>query len=225
MQNRLSAIGSRALAQKTIRGLYAITPDEQDTDSLLGRARLALQGGARVLQYRNKLASSDLRLEQASALQRLAREFSVPLIINDDAVLVLEVDAAGVHLGRADGSVAVARKLLGADRMIGGSCYNRISLALEAKEEGADYVAFGAFFESRIKPDAPVATIELLHEARGKLGLPVVAIGGITADNGKQLVSAGADALAVISALFSAEDVLLAARRFADMNLDRKEAT
>lgn len=213
------------MPREAISGLYAITPDEQDTGSLLRRARLALQGGARVLQYRNKLASSGLRLEQAIALQALAGEFAVPLIINDDMALALEVGAAGVHLGESDGSVPAARRLLGPDKIIGVSCYNRLPLASYAEAEGADYVAFGAFFASGIKPAAPVATIALLHEARRKLDLPIVAIGGITVENGAQLFRAGADALAVISALFAADDVLLAARQFADMNLNRKDAT
>ncbi len=214
-----------SMSREAIRGLYAITPDEQDTDNLLKRVRLALQGGAHVLQYRNKSASSILKLEQAVELRRLTREFSVPLIINDDMALAAQVGADGVHLGETDGSLHAARKLLGADKMIGVSCYNRLSLARDAEVRGADYVAFGAFFASGIKPAAPVATIALLHEARRELRLPIVAIGGITVDNGAQLFDAGADALAVISALFAADNVLLAARQFSDMNLDKKDAT
>lgn len=221
----MSPTESRSIAQQVIRGLYAITPDEQDTVRLLSRVRLALQGGARVLQYRNKQASRKLKLEQAMALRELARQFAVPLIINDDAVLAIEVDAEGVHLGKADASVAAARKLLGADKIIGVSCYNQLSLAHDAEEQGADYVAFGAFFASTVKPSASQASIALLDEARRAIRLPIVAIGGITAENGRQLLDAGADALAVISALFAAEDVLRAARQFANLNLDRKDAT
>lgn len=221
----MSGIGSCSIAQQVIRGLYAITPDEPDTVRLLSRVRLALEGGAQVLQYRNKQAAIDLKLEQAMALRELARQFAVPLIINDDAGLAIEVDAEGVHLGKADASVAAARKLLGADKIIGVSCYNQLSLAHEAEKQGADYVAFGAFFASTIKPSASHATIALLDEARRAIRLPIVAIGGITAENGRQLLSAGADALAVISALFAAEDVLWAARQFANLNLDRKDAT
>ena len=221
----MSATGSCSIAQQAIRGLYAITPDDQDTVLLLNRARLALQGGARVLQYRNKQADRRLKLEQAMALRELARQFAVPFIINDDAVLAMDVDAEGVHLGKADDSVAAVRKLLGADKIIGVSCYNRLSLAHDAEEQGADYVAFGAFFASTVKPSAPVATLALLDEARCAIRLPIVAIGGITADNGRQLLDAGADALAVISALFAAEDVLWAARQFANLNLDKKDAT
>ena len=177
------------------------------------------------MQYRNKQADRRLKLEQAMALRELARQFAVPFIINDDAVLAMDVDAEGVHLGKADDSVAAVRKLLGADKIIGVSCYNRLSLAHDAEEQGADYVAFGAFFASTVKPSAPVATLALLDEARCAIRLPIVAIGGITADNGRQLLDAGADALAVISALFAAEDVLWAARQFANLNLDKKDAT
>ncbi|MFA6920959.1 MAG: thiamine phosphate synthase [Gallionella sp.] len=204
--------------QQVISGLYAITPEQSDTAELLRQARLALQGGARVLQYRNKQGSAAQRLEQASALRGLTREFTVPLIINDDAALAKQVDADGVHLGGEDGSVAVARAMLGSKKMIGVSCYNQLSLAHQAVREGADYVAFGAFFASKIKPSAPVVTTDLLRQARREISLPLVAIGGISVQNGETLLSAGADALAVISALFSADDVLLAARQFTNLN-------
>lgn len=201
-----------------IGGLYAITPDERDTAELLRKVRLALQGGARVLQYRNKCADAALRLEQALALRALTREFSVPLIVNDDAPLARQIDADGVHLGGADGSVMAARKVLGSGKLIGASCYNRLSLAHEAVSQGADYVAFGSFFASAVKPDAVVATPDLLQQARRELAVPLVAIGGITVHNGGQLVAAGAHALAVISALFGALDIQEAARQFSNLN-------
>ncbi|HEY0665461.1 MAG TPA: thiamine phosphate synthase [Gallionella sp.] len=197
-----------------ISGLYAITPDEAQTGSLLSMARLALLGGARVLQYRNKAAGPALRLEQARALRELTREFSVALLINDDAGLAQQVNADGVHLGSEDGSVAGARTLLGDGKLIGVSCYNRLSLAHEAVRQGADYVAFGSFFSSTVKPDAVPASLDLLRQARRELSIPLVAIGGITAVNAPQLLFAGADALAVISAVFAAADVRDAARQF-----------
>ena len=197
-----------------IRGLYTITPDEPDTAELLRKVRLALLGGARVVQYRNKVADMALRLEQAKALCELTREFAVPLIINDDVALAQQVDAGGVHLGGADGCVADARALLGGGKLIGVSCYNRLPLAHEAVQQGADYVAFGSFFASSVKPQAVVAMPDLLRQARRELNVPIVAIGGITARNGAQLLAAGADALAVISAVFDAPDVEGAAREF-----------
>lgn len=200
-----------------ISGLYAITPEEHDTAKLLRKVKLALQGGARVVQYRNKLADEPTRLEQATTLLQLTREFAVPLIINDDAELASQVGADGVHLGGDDGSVAAARALLGTEKIIGVSCYNRLDLAHEAVKQGADYVAFGALFASTVKPDAPVATLALLQQARLEIPLPKVAIGGITLANGTSVLQAGADALAVISALFDADDICLAARRFSNL--------
>lgn len=197
-----------------IRGLYAITPDCLDTSDLLRRARLALAGGAGVLQYRNKAADSALKLEQAAALCNLAHEFAVPFIVNDDAHLAAQVDADGVHLGAMDGSLDAARAVLGKHRMIGISCYNRLPLAQKAVEAGADYVAFGAFFPSGTKPAAVTANAELLRQARAGLTVPLVAIGGINTQNGASLVCAGADALAVISALFDAVDITTAAQEF-----------
>lgn len=198
----------------SVSGLYAITPDEADTAELLRKVRLALLGGAGLLQYRNKAAAAALRLEQAGALRGLTREFAVPLIVNDDAALARQVDADGVHLGGADSGVAEARTLLGGGKLIGVSCYNRLPLAHEAARQGADYVAFGSFFASTVKPQAVAATPDLLRQARRELNVPIVAIGGITARNGAQLLAAGADALAVISAVFDAPDVEGAAREF-----------
>lgn len=200
-----------------ISGLYAVTPDEADTAELLRKVRLALLGGARVLQYRNKCADDILRLEQAAALRKLTNEFSVTFIINDDVSLALQVDAAGVHLGSKDGSVAAARSLLGDNKIIGVSCYNRAPLALEAERQGADYVAFGAFFPSGIKPGAVKAEVQLLQTTRPELILPIVAIGGITTENGRVLVEAGADALAVISALWNAPDIEAVAQEFSKL--------
>jgi len=197
-----------------IKGLYAITPDETDTAELLRKVRLALLGGAGILQYRNKTATAALRLKQAEALRELTREFAVPLIVNDDTALAQQVDADGVHLGGADGSAADARAVLGSGKLIGVSCYNRLALAQEAVRQGADYVAFGSFFVSTVKPEAVAATPDLLRQARCELNVPIVAIGGITAQNGAQLLAAGADALAVISAVFSVPDIEQAAREF-----------
>jgi len=200
-----------------ISGLYAITPDELDTLELLHKARLVLLGGARVLQYRNKAANGAMRLIQARALRELTHEFNVPLIINDDVMLAQEIAADGVHLGSSDGSLADARAVLGSGKLIGMSCYNRLTLAYEAVSLGADYLAFGSFFASTVKPDAVVATLGLLRQARREIAVPLVAIGGITPNNGAQLLEAGADALAVISAVFSAKDIQGAARQFANL--------
>jgi thiamine-phosphate pyrophosphorylase len=208
-----------------INGLYAITPDERDTADLLRKVRLVLSGGASVLQYRNKTAGAALRLEQAGALRDLTREFSVPLVINDDVMLARRVDADGVHLGGEDGSVAAARSVLGQAKLIGVSCYNRAALAHEAVRQGADYVAFGSFFASAVKPDAVAASPDLLRQARREIAVPLVAIGGITIDNGAQLLEAGANALAVISAVFGAADIRDAAQQFSNLTYPETSST
>jgi len=197
-----------------IRGLYAITPDELDTTELLRKTELVLQGGARVIQYRNKIADEVLRVIQAQALRLLTKHFDATLIINDDAQLAVEVDADGVHLGATDGEVLQARELLGNSKIIGISCYNDLLLARNAVNVGADYVAFGAFFCSTVKPDAIRAELSLLRQARSELNVPLVAIGGITTDNAASVVEAGANALAVITAVFDAVDVQASAAKF-----------
>ncbi len=197
-----------------VKGLYAITPDIADTAELLARAEAALAGGARLLQYRNKTAGAALRLAQARALLVLCREYRVPLIINDHLELALALDAHGLHLGGEDGPVAEARERLGPGKILGVSCYGRIETALAAAAAGATYVAFGGFFPSKVKPGIARTPAELLREAKRGLKLPVVAIGGITLDNAPTLLAAGADSVAVISALFEAPDVKLAAQRF-----------
>lgn len=199
-----------------IKGLYAITPDVIDTSALLAQVEAALRGGAALLQYRNKLAGPDLREAQARALQALCRQHAVPLIINDHVSLALEIDADGVHLGGADGEIAEARRVLGA-RIIGASCYDRLDLAMQAKAQGADYVAFGACFNSGTKPLAVRAPLILFGQAREQAGLPAVAIGGITAENASLAIDAGADAIAVIGALWSAPDIAQSARHFSQL--------
>jgi thiamine-phosphate pyrophosphorylase len=190
-----------------LKGLYAVTPDLADTADLLRRARLALEGGARLLQYRNKTAEAALCRGQAAALLRLSRDFGARLVVNDDLALALEIGADGAHLGREDGDLAAARAVLGPGKILGVSCYNEMERAREAKRIGADYAAFGSFFASATKPGAVRAPFELLAQAKRELGLPLAAIGGITLDHAPQLVGAGADLLAVISDLFEAADI------------------
>jgi thiamine-phosphate pyrophosphorylase len=202
------------LVQRRFAGLYAVTPDLDDTALLLAKTRAALTGGARLLQYRNKTATEILRREQAAALCRLCREHGATLIINDHILLASEVDADGVHVGADDATVAEARIQLGRDKIIGASCYNDLRHAEVAAVQGADYVAFGSFFASPVKPGAARAPLTILRTARLQFELPVVAIGGISLANADQLIHAGADAVAVISALFAAPDVEAEARKF-----------
>lgn len=197
-----------------ISGLYAITPDLADTQRLIQQVRLALEGGTRCVQYRNKILDRSIRLQQAAALLRLCREFNVPLIINDSLDMTLEVEADGVHLGVQDCRVSHAKNKLGADKIIGASCYDNLQRATNAEAEGADYVAFGSFFASAVKPFAVQAPLKLLHEAKARLSVPVVAVGGIDLQNASMVIGAGADAVAVISALFNAQDIRETAKEF-----------
>jgi thiamine-phosphate pyrophosphorylase len=196
------------------RGLYALTPDEQDTDRLVKMVRAAIEGGASAVQYRNKLADHRMREIQAHSLLQLCRHADVPLIVNDDVELAVRVGADGVHVGRSDSSVAEARARLGPDRILGASCYDRIDLALAARAAGASYVAFGSVFASSVKPGAVRAPLELFREARRRVGLRLCAIGGITAENARGVIEAGADAVAVITDLFGAPDIAARAREY-----------
>lgn len=199
-----------------IAGLYAITPDTQDTPGLLARVEQALAGGARLLQYRNKTASATLRLAQGQALLALCGRYRVPLIINDHLDLAIELNADGLHVGAEDGTVAEARERLGTGKLLGASCYRSLESAVEAQRAGADYVAFGGFYPSTIKTGMTTRTpLSLLQEAKRQLSVPVVAIGGITVDNAPPLIAAGADSVSVITALFSAPDVRATAQAFA----------
>ena len=188
-----------------------LLPDER----LLAAVEQAIVGGARWVQYRDKSEDGGRRLAQAHGLNQLCRRHQIPLIVNDDVELAAQVGAAGVHIGRDDPAFATARARLGETALIGISCYDRLTLALDAERAGADYVAFGAFFPSPTKPDEIRAPLGLLREAKVSLKVPVVAIGGITLDNAPALLEAGADALAVISAVFAQPDIQDAARRFA----------
>ncbi|WP_303906570.1 thiamine phosphate synthase [Thiohalomonas denitrificans] len=202
----------------TLRGLYAITDESLIPDErLVPATALAIDGGARVVQYRSKHPDPARRLWEAQDLVTLCRPLGIPLIVNDDVEIALQARAAGVHLGKNDSDIAAAREVLGPEAIIGVSCYDRLELALEAESAGADYVAFGSFFPSSVKPDAVRASPDLLRNAKARLTVPVVAIGGITADNGGTLVAAGADMLAVVSAVFGAEDIRAVARKISDL--------
>ncbi len=190
---------------RRLRGLYAITPPD------LSRVEAALASGALcALQYRAKDADAPRRLREARHLAQLCRAHGVSLIVNDDVELALAVDAAGVHLGRDDGDLAAARARL-PGRLLGASCYDRPELARRAVAAGADYVAFGSVFDSPTKPAAVRAPLALFAL---DLGVPKVAIGGITLDNAPRVLAAGADCLAVITDLFDAADVAARAREY-----------
>ena len=194
------------------RGLYLITPDEPDGARLLARTRPLLPF-ASCLQLRNKTMDPCALREAAAGLRDACDDAGVVFIINDDARLAHDLDAGGVHLGEHDEAIGEARALLGEDAIIGASCYDDLQRAHAAVAAGADYIAFGAFFPSPTKPRARRAGLDLLRDSAG-LGVPRVAIGGITPDNAGLLIAAGADLVAVISGVFDAPDPVAAARAY-----------
>lgn len=195
------------------RGVYLITPDEPDTARLLARTAPLLAAGATWLQYRNKSASDALRREQATALQALCAAHGVPLIVNDDPELAQAIGAAGVHLGGTDGDIGAARSLLGPDAIIGASCYDQLANAERAVAAGASYVAFGAFFPTTTKVTSSRAHPDLLRQSAA-LGVPRVAIGGLSPDNVGPVIDAGADLLAVVSGIYAAQDPVATQRAY-----------
>ncbi len=197
-----------------MRGLYVITDHAMlASETLLDKVDAAITGGASLVQYRDKISLPEVREQNAMALKALCHDRGILLIINDDVLLAQRTNADGVHLGYNDTSLSDARSRLGAAKIIGVSCYSSIHNARRAKHDGASYVAFGRFFPSRTKPEAKPAKPKILKKARKNLEIPIVAIGGITAENGASLVEAGADMLAVVDGVFGQKDVLDAARR------------
>jgi thiamine-phosphate pyrophosphorylase len=204
-----------------LRGLYAITP-QLAPDLLLARVEAALKGGVSLLQYRDKSAREREKVALARALAALCRRYGALFIVNDDVRLAQDVDADGVHLGSDDGDLIAARRVLGAGKLIGASCYASLDRARRAQQSGADYVAFGALYRSPTKPLAPPAPLALLGACRAELGLPVCAIGGITLANAPATLAAGADLLAVVSDLFDAPDVGARAQAFQQLFLKER---
>ena len=194
------------------RGLYLVTRETADTERLVATVHAALDGGAVRVQYRDKSTDRASRYAQALALKHLCEAYDADFVINDDVELAQSL-AAGVHVGRDDRGVADARRMLGAESTVGASCYDSLDRAEAAVAAGASYLAFGSFFASPTKPDAPRAALDVLKAAR-RFARPTVAIGGITLDNARPLVEAGVDQLAVITAVFDAPDPRAAARAF-----------
>jgi len=198
-------------------GLYAITDCENlTTDELLNKSEDILNAGVSLFQYRNKEDDHNKKRELAQKLQSLCHKYKTLFIVNEDLELAKEITADGVHLGQHDGDINIAREILG-QKIIGISCYNNFNLAIVAEQAGADYVAFGSFYPSITKPDAANAIIELILESKSRLSIPVVAIGGITPENGEALVTAKVDFLAVISGLYSVADTNNATKAYLEL--------
>jgi len=201
-------LNSRVHASQSIRGVYAITDPDLISDSeLIDKVQAAIKGGISVLQYRNKKADILLQRSQAQALNELCHQHQVTFIINDNIELAQQVNAKGVHIGKDDGSIEKARETLGKESIIGVSCYNDIERAIRAQNAGADYVAFGRFFPSKTKPKAIQANLNLIKQAKEKLNIPIVAIGGINEVNIEQLSDCSVDAVAIIHDIFSHKNI------------------
>ncbi len=213
------------MQRERLKGLYAITDSGlTGTTNLTQQVELALAGGARIIQYRDKGSDPDQRSTQSGALLQLCRKYTALLIINDDVELTVEVGADGVHLGKNDPNISSARASLGSDAIIGVSCYNRLDLAITAQKQGADYVAFGRFFPSATKPQAVQADTRLLQQASALLHIPIIAIGGITPENGRPLIAAGADMLAAIHGVFGQRDISAACKQFNQLFVSNKDS-
>ncbi|HHS99495.1 MAG TPA: thiamine phosphate synthase [Thiomicrospira sp.] len=201
-----------------ISGLYAITDSNLLTpENTLDKVRLALQGGARVVQFRDKVSPQNIKLEIAQELQQLCQTYQACFIVNDDIQLAQQVNADGVHIGKDDDDIHKARQRLGSNKIIGVSCYNDLQRAKQMQQLGADYVAFGRFFPSKTKPNAHQADIDTLLKAKLELTIPIVAIGGITQENAQFLINAGADSIAVIHGVFANSDVKSASQQLSQL--------
>jgi len=197
-----------------LRGLYLVTPNWDDTARLVDATRAALDGGAALVQYRNKDAAPALRREQGAALLALCRRYGRPLVINDHLELCLTLGADGVHVGGTDASVAKVRAALGPDKIVGASCYGDLALARAAQRDGASYAAFGGFYPSLVKKYCFTTAPDIISEALRDITVPLVVIGGMTPENAAPLVTRGAAMVAAITAVYAEADPAAAARRF-----------
>lgn len=197
-----------------MRGLYAVTPDWDDTDQLINTTELILKGGATLVQYRHKTASDLQRETQARELLKLCHEYHVPLVINDDVALCQRIDADGIHVGGQDMPLDEVRKAVGPHKIVGASCYGSIDLAIQASHQGASYVALGGFYPSVVKKYEVNTPVDLICRVKQTIPQPIVVIGGMTAINSQPLIEQGADMVAAISSIYKQPNPLEAAAQF-----------
>ncbi len=206
--------------KNSLKGLYIVTDRQLSLDYGVPTEKSvakAIEGGAKIVQYRNKQSALTIRRHEAAVLAVLCKEMGTTFLINDDIDLALEVDADGVHLGQSDTPLSNARRLLGDNKIIGITCHNDLDLAIQAERQGADYVAFGRFYPSISKPTAPPASIDVLKSAAEQLNIPICAIGGINQDNAEILIKQGADMLAVTYSVLGAKKVSQAAQQISKL--------
>jgi len=200
-----------------LKGLYVITDPLLCGEELIEKVELAIAGGAQIIQYRNKTANKQQQLSEAQALQTLCKKYQRLFIINDDIRLAITVNADGVHLGQSDDNIIDARKKLGMNKIIGITCHSDLEIAKTAQTQGANYVAFGRFYPSKTKPNAPSANIDILQQAKMQLEIPIVAIGGITIENAHNLICAGTDMIAVIHSVFAQNNIKEVTQNFSKL--------
>lgn len=201
-----------------MKGLYIVTPDWDDTAKLVDVTEKAIKGGTKIVQYRHKTATPELRREQAKALQAVCKRYKVPFIINDHVDLAMELDADGIHVGESDEAVAAVRSRVGPKKIVGASCYGDMDLVRKAHKAGASYIAFGGFYPSRIKKYPVTTELDIVKQMKQEIPeLPSCAIGGIDHENAVPLVARGVDMICVISSVYFADDPEAAARKFAKM--------
>lgn len=205
-----------------ITGLYLITPQGSD-ENMIQVVREGLRGGVRVVQYRDKQRSLDAQVQLARQLAQLCDEAGALFLVNDNPRLAVEGCAGGVHLGQNDCSVQEARRILGPDKMIGVST-RTVDQAIRAEMAGADYLGIGSIFPTSTKDDIQLVGPDTLRRVRRAVKIPLVAIGGINAHNGTEALQAGADALAVISAVSNDPNPALAARELSLLFNSKKPA-
>ena len=198
-----------------LNGLYVIADiDCIGADNIISKTDEVLSAGVKIIQYRDKVSTQSDRYKIAKRLRKLTQKYDSLLLINDDTQLAATIDADGVHLGKDDMSIQVARSILGENKIIGASCYASYMNVQPAIRASADYIAFGSFFRSPTKPNAPKAEIDLLQQAKQEYKIPVCVIGGITPENATTLLTSGADMIAVISGVFNASSPKLAVQEY-----------
>ena len=200
-----------------IKGLYAITPNMMDLETLLEKTQLAIEGGASMLQYRSKIQDRDVKMQQCEAILLLCREYGIPCIVNDDVDMCRVLSADGVHLGAKDDKIDEVRHILGENAIIGSSCYNQLERSKLAHSLGANYIALGTIFPTPTKPYAPIASLAFLRQVKAEVKLPIVAIGGLNLNNAQEVIETGIDAIAVITSLFDAKSIKETAETFTHM--------
>tara|TARA_B100000795_G_scaffold157568_1_gene118272 strand:- start:308 stop:958 length:651 start_codon:yes stop_codon:yes gene_type:complete len=197
-----------------IKGLYAITPDEKNLSILKSKVESSIKGGATLVQYRSKILSKNDQKKQAEEIKKICDYYQIPLIINDDIELCSILDADGVHLGENDENLEKARFILGPEKIVGVSCYNSIDRVKISQDKGATYIALGACFQSATKPNAPIASADLIALVLKNFQVPLVAIGGITLENIDLIIKEGVECCAVINSLFKSQDIEGTAKQF-----------